>query len=43
MVSPARDRPSAYEHQQAVDSGETVVVGVNRFAIKERPSRDICA
>jgi len=28
---------SAYEYQKAVDSGEQVVVGVNKYTIKEKP------
>ncbi|MEO6966188.1 MAG: methylmalonyl-CoA mutase family protein [Acidobacteriaceae bacterium] len=28
---------AAYEHQQAVDSGAAVLVGVNRFALEEEP------
>ena len=34
---------AAYRHQQAVDSGETVVVGVNRFAgtSEEVPPRNV--
>ena len=32
---------SAYRAQQAVDTGETVVVGVNRFASEEEPPVDV--
>ena len=34
-------RRSAYDYQKAVDSGEQVVVGVNRFAIEEEPALDV--
>ena len=34
-------RRAAYNYQKAVDSGEQVVVGVNRFATKEQPSLEL--
>lgn len=34
-------RRSAYDYQKAVDSGEQVVIGVNRFAIEEEPALDV--
>ncbi len=34
---------SAYRAQQAVDAGEAVVVGVNRFATDERPTVEVFA
>jgi len=32
---------SAYNYQRAVDSGEQVVVGVNKFAVEDEPEREI--
>ncbi len=32
---------SAYRYQKSVETGETVVVGVNRFTTEERPSIDL--
>lgn len=32
---------AAYEHQQAVDSGEAIVVGVNRFEIEEEKEQTL--
>ena len=34
---------AAYAAQRAIDSGETVVVGVNRFATDERPTMEVFA
>ena len=34
-------RRAAYNYQKAVDSGEQVVIGVNRFATKEQPSLEL--
>jgi len=34
---------SAYDYQRAVDSGEQVVVGVNKFATKDEPEPEILA
>ncbi len=34
-------RRSAYDYQRAVDSGEQVVVGVNKFATEEKPELEL--